>query len=168
MGIGPITVVEPGEGRRQLARDLGADLVLDPEDLETFPMWEPERIAEHATHVVLECSGKKPAMEAGFYQLRRGGMLVLVGAGMEPPTFDPNRLLLNELTVTGSFVYDHDGFERALELLASQKMPNELLIEPGEVGLDQISEALVDLASGRAAGKVMVVPRLLSAESAVR
>jgi len=167
MGIGPITVVEPGEGRRQLARDLGADLVLDPEDLETFPMWEPERIAEHAAHVVLECSGKKAAMEAGFHQLRRGGMLVLVGAGMESPTFDPNRLLLNELTVTGSFIYDHDGFERALELLASQKMPNELLIEPGEVGLDQISGALVDLASGRAAGKVMVVPRL-SAEGAVR
>ena len=35
----------------------------------------------------------------------------MVGAGIEPPRFDPNRILLNELTITGSFVYDADGFE---------------------------------------------------------
>jgi (R,R)-butanediol dehydrogenase/meso-butanediol dehydrogenase/diacetyl reductase len=159
-GIGPVTVVEPTEGRRRLARDLGADEVLDPSELEVFPMWEPERQSDRAVHVVLECSGKKAAMEAGFHQLRRGGTMALVGAGMEPPTFDPNRFLLNELTVTGSFIYDHDGFERALELLASGRMPNHLLIEPEDIALDGISNALVELASGRAAGKVMVVPRL--------
>ena len=34
--------------------------------------------------------------------------LVLVGAGIEAPSFDPNRLILNELQVSGSFVYDAD------------------------------------------------------------
>lgn len=159
-GIRPITAVEPGEKRKQLARDLGADEVLDPGDLEIFPSWEPERIAEHAVHVVLECSGKKAAMEAGFHQLRRGGTLALVGAGIEHPTFDPNRFILNELTVCGSFVYDKDGFERALELLSSGDLPNERLIEPDDVPLDRISEAIEGLATGRIGGKVMVVPRL--------
>jgi len=159
-GIGPVTAVEPGEKRKQLARDLGADEVLDPADLEVFASWEPERIAERAVHVVLECSGKKEAMEAGFHQLRRGGTLALVGAGIEHPTFDPNRFILNELTVRGSFVYDKDGFERALELLSSGDLPNELLIEPDDVPLDRISEALEGLATGRIGGKVMVVPRL--------
>ena len=68
--------------------------------------------------MVLECSGKKAAMEAGFHQLRRGGTLALVGAGIEHPTFDPNRFVLNELHVVGSFIYDQGGFERALDLLA--------------------------------------------------
>ena len=90
-----------------------------PDELELFPPFEPDRISTRAVDVVLECSGKKAAMEAGFHQLRRGGTLVLVGAGIEAPSFDPNRMLLNELVVTGSFVYDADGFERALELLAS-------------------------------------------------
>jgi threonine dehydrogenase-like Zn-dependent dehydrogenase len=125
-----------------------------------FPMWEPERISERATHVVLECSGKKSAMEAGFHQLRRGGTLVLVGAGMEPPSFDPNRFVLNELHVVGSFVYDKGGFERALELLASDGFPTDLLIEADDVPLDQLSDALAGLAAGRYAGKVMVVPQL--------
>ena len=159
-GFDQVTVVEPGERRRRLARDLGAGAVLDPSELESFAMWEPEQIARRATHVVLECSGKKPAIEAGFQQLARGGTLVMVGAGMEAPSFDPNRMILNELHVCGSFVYDADGFERALELLASGSLPNQLLIEPDDVPLDRISETLVDLADGKLAGKVMVAPWL--------
>lgn len=159
-GLGPVTVVEPAERRQQLARDLGADDVVHPADLETFARWEPEKMAERAVHVVLECSGKKAAMEAGFEQLRRGGTLALVGAGLEAPTFDPNRFLLNELHVVGSFVYDLDGFDRALEMLASDGFPNDLLIEAEDVPLDGISDALVGLAEGRLAGKVMVVPRV--------
>ncbi len=141
-GVGPITVVEPGESRRHLAAELGADTVLDPGDLEVFPQWEPERIAEGAVDVVLECSGKKVAMEAGFCRLRRGGRMVMVGAGIEAPTFDPNRMLLNELTVCGSFVYDADGFDRALELLASDGFPLDALIAPDDVPLDRLVDTM--------------------------
>ncbi len=159
-GIGPVTVVEPGERRQQLARDLGADVVLHPSDLEKFAPWEPERISDHAAHVVLECSGKKEAMETGFHHLRRGGTLALVGAGIEHPTFDPNRFILNELHVVGSFVYDKGGFEAALYLLADPAFPADLLIEAEEVPLEGVGDALVGLAEGRYAGKVMVAPRL--------
>ncbi|MGH9017198.1 MAG: zinc-binding dehydrogenase, partial [Acidimicrobiales bacterium] len=107
---------------------------------------------------VLECSGKKAAMEVGFHQLRRGGRLVLVGAGIEAPSFDPNRLLLNELEICGSFVYDEGGFPAALELLTSGAIPVERLIDPDDIGLDDIGATLRELAAGRIAGKVMVVP----------
>ncbi len=160
MGITDVTVVEPHEARRRLAADLGARAVIDPADLEVFPSWEPERLSSRPVHVVLECSGHKAAIEAGFHQLRRGGILVMVGAGIDHPTFDINRMILNELTVTGSFVYDLGGFERALELLASDGFPADLLIEPTAVPLDAIGQALEDLAVGRIAGKVMVVPEV--------
>ena len=107
-------------------------------------------------------------MEAGFNQLRRGGTLALVGAGVEQPTFDPNRFILNELHVVGSFVYDQGGFERALELLASDGFPSDLLIEAEDVPLDGMSDALVGLAEGRFAGKVMVVPRLSEGAAVIR
>ena len=159
-GIGPVVAVEPGERRRQLAGALGAAEVLGPEDLEVFPAWEPERTARRAVDVVLECSGKRSAMEAGFHQLRRGGTLALVGAGVDQPRFDPNRFILNELSVVGSFVYDEGGFADALAMLADPAFPSELLIESEDVPLDRVSEALAGLAEGRFAGKVMVVPRL--------
>ncbi|MGH9110701.1 MAG: zinc-dependent alcohol dehydrogenase, partial [Acidimicrobiales bacterium] len=159
-GLGPVTVVEPALPRQALARAIGAAEVLTPDDLPIFPLWEPERISPRAVDVVFECSGKKTAMEAGLAQLRRGGRLVLMGAGIEPPRFDPNRMLLNELTVCGSFVYDADGFDRALGLLAAPgALPTDVLIEPDDVPLDRLGATLDGLATGRIAGKVMVVPR---------
>jgi threonine dehydrogenase-like Zn-dependent dehydrogenase len=159
-GFGPVTVVEPAPPRQALARALGAE-VLEPGDLPTYPLWEPEQMSPLAVDVVLECSGRRAAMEAGLHQLRRGGHMVLVGAGIEPPTFDPNRMLLNELTVTGAFVYDADGFDRALELLATPAaIPTELLIEADDIGLDRLGEAVRQLAAGETAGKVMVAPGL--------
>ncbi len=160
-GIGPVTVVEPGERRRELATKLGAEKVLDPTEIEIVPaLGARDGSRRHAVHVVLECSGKRAAMETGFHQLRRGGTMALVGAGMEGPKFDPNRFLLNELHVVGSFVYDLGGFDHALELLASDGFPTDVLIEGEDVTLDRISDALVGLAEGRLAGKVMVVPWL--------
>jgi (R,R)-butanediol dehydrogenase / meso-butanediol dehydrogenase / diacetyl reductase len=159
-GLGPVTVVEPAPPRQALARALGAD-VLHPDDLPTYPMWEPEEMSPLAVDVVLECSGNRAAMQAGLHQLRRGGRMVLVGAGMQAPSFDPNRMLLNELTVTGSFVYDADGFDRALVLLSTPgAIPTEVLIESGDVGLDRVGEAVRRLAAGETAGKVMVAPGL--------
>ncbi len=157
-GFEGVTAVEPGAARRDLAQRLGATRVFHPDELETFPMWEPERIAEHAVDVVFECSGKRSAMEAGFQQLLRGGRLTLVGAGIEPPSFDPNRMILNELHVCGSFIYDADGFEQALAMLASGVLPTDDLIDPTDVPLEGLGDALLDLAQGRIAGKAMVVP----------
>ncbi len=162
MGIDEITVVEPSEGRRKLASALGASEVVDPADLDVFPSWEPERQSSRAAHVVLECSGHRAAIEAAFCQVRRGGILVMVGAGIDHPTFDINRMILNELTVTGSFVYDLGGFEKALDMLASDGFPNDLLIEGDTVPLNGIVQALEDLAVGRIAGKIMVVPEVRS------
>jgi len=97
-------------------------------------------------------------MEAALSQLKRAGTLVLVGAGIRRPKFDNNRILLNELTITGSFVYDADGFERALELLAQPDFPSDVLIEPGDVPLAGMLDALHGLEAGDLAGKVMIVP----------
>jgi hypothetical protein len=60
--------------------------------------------------------------------------------------------------ITGAFVYDHDGFERALDLLARPDFPTEVLIEPDDVPLDGILAAIQDLGAGERAGKVMIVP----------
>jgi (R,R)-butanediol dehydrogenase / meso-butanediol dehydrogenase / diacetyl reductase len=165
-GHGSVTVVEPAPPRQALARALGAE-VLDPTDLPTYPLWEPEQMSPLAVDVVLECSGARAAMEAGLHQLGRGGRMVLVGAGIQPPRFDANRILLNELTITGSFVYDADGFDRALELLATPgAIPTDLLIEAQDIALDVVGDAVRRLAAGEIAGKVMVAPGLAVAARA--
>jgi (R,R)-butanediol dehydrogenase/meso-butanediol dehydrogenase/diacetyl reductase len=163
MGVNDVVVSEPHEQRRALCERLGARTVT-PDELVVPPM--PHDIVDDPFDVVLECSGRKEAMEAGLAQLKRGGRLVLVGAGIRAPRFDPNRILLNELEITGSFVYDADGFPRALELLASGRMPLDVLVEPDDVPLDGIVDATVDLFEGRRPAKAMVVPVVQSSPPA--
>jgi (R,R)-butanediol dehydrogenase/meso-butanediol dehydrogenase/diacetyl reductase len=153
-------VVEPAPPRRALAASLGATSVRGPEELDVPSIAEPDRIVDAAVDVVFECSGKRAAMEAGLAQLRPTGRLVLVGAGIEPPHFDPNRILLNELVITGSFTYDADGFDRSLELLASGELPLDLLLEPTAVPLTELLDAMQQLAAGKLAAKVLVAPGL--------
>lgn len=157
-GVDDVTCVEPGERRQSLARAIGASSVVHPDTLDVPSIAEPGRVADGSVDVVLECSGKASAMEAGLGQLGRGATLVLVGAGIEAPRFDPNRILLNELVITGAYNHDDDGFEQALDLLASGALPVEALVEPGAVGLDEVLEAMHGLADGRLAGKVLVRP----------
>lgn len=156
--VDDIVCVEPSPGRQSLARKVGATEVVHPDDLTVPTVADPGRIVDGAVDVVLECSGRASAMEAGLAQLVRAGRLVLVGAGIEAPRFDPNRILLNEVTVTGAFNHDDDGFERALDLLAAGAIPIDVLTEPGEVGLDGLLHALRGLADGRVVGKVLVRP----------
>jgi 2-desacetyl-2-hydroxyethyl bacteriochlorophyllide A dehydrogenase len=158
LGVDDITCVEPSKARQALATTLGATRVLDPADLVVPSIAEPGLVVDDAVDVVLECSGKALAMEAGLAQLVRGGTLVLVGAGIESPRFNPNRILLNELVITGAYEYAHDGFERALDLLASGALPIDALLEPDDVPLTGLLEAMHDLANGRRAGKVLVRP----------
>jgi len=157
LGIDDIVVSEPKESRRTLCEKLGARAV-DPADLVTPGM--PYDTVEEPFDVALECSGNGRAQESALAQLKRGGTLVLVGAGMARPKFDPNRILLNELVITGAFVYDHDGFPRALELLASGRLPNDLLVEQEDYPLTRLLDAAVGLHEGDLAAKAMVVPRV--------
>ena len=130
--------VEPGERRKELARALGASEVLDPADLEVFPAVgaRADLPARPPTWFSSARARRRP-WRPGSTSCARGGTLALVGAGIEHPTFDPNRFILNELKVVGSFVYDQGGFEQALDLLASDGFPTEQLIEAEDVPLDR-------------------------------
>ena len=160
LGHDDVRVCEPGPLRRALAERVGATWIGGPEDLEVPSIADPGRVVEDPVDAALECSGHSSAMEAGLAQLERGGRLVLVGAGMHYPTFDSNRIVLNELVITGSFTYAEDGFSAALDLLASGRLPLDALIEPQDVGLGGLLAAMRSLAGGETAGKVMVDPRL--------
>ena len=158
MGVDHVMCAEPGEARQALARDVGATMVMHPRELEVPTIAEPGRVVDGAVDAVLECSGNAQAMEAGLAQLVRGGTMVIVGAGMAQPRFDPNRILLNELVITGAYEYSTDGFEQALALLASDSFPVDTLLEPDDVPLTGVLDAMRDLAEGRLAGKVLVKP----------
>ncbi len=158
-GVHDITVSEPAERRRARAQELGAARVVRPEEL---PQSTVARPPDEPYSVVFECSGNPRAAESAFDQLDYAGVLVYVGTGREYPQVNHNRMIVLELTLIGAYNYDAEGFGPALELLASGRMPLDLLIEPDDVSLDQLLPTLHRLAAGELAGKVMVTPEVSS------
>ena len=159
-GVTDIVVSEPNPARRALASRLGATKVVAPDVLEVPTVAEPSRVVSDAVDVALECSGKAAAMVAACAQLTRGGTLVLVGAGMDRPRFDPNRILINELVVTGAFEYEANGIADALAVLASGAIDVAAMVEPEDVSLADLPTAMDKLGSGDLPGKVLVAPSM--------
>jgi len=147
--------VEPGEGRAALATRLGAS-VRAVDDLEVTA--HPGEPVAEAVPVMFETSGARSAIEMGLTQLSPGGIQVLVGTGLDYPKLDTNRIILNELRVTGAFNYDAAGFDDALTLIGSGSFPVDELIDADSVPLDHLLPTMQRLRAGEIPGKAMVRP----------
>jgi L-iditol 2-dehydrogenase len=155
-GVYDVTVSEPAPARRERARTVGAARVVTPDALPKPSMGSP--VPEPYT-VVFECSGNAAAGESAIDQLDFAGTCVLVGTGHDFPRLNHNRVIVLENTIIGSYNYDDHGFEAALELLASGRMPLDALVEPVDVFLDELLPVMQRCAAGELPGKVMVRPR---------
>jgi 2-desacetyl-2-hydroxyethyl bacteriochlorophyllide A dehydrogenase len=154
-GVRDITVSEPTPARRDRAKAVGAAVVIAPDQ---FPSPALGRPVDEPFAVAFECSGHASAAEAALDQLDVAGTLVFVGTGRQPPRINHNRMIVLELTIIGAYNYESDGFRPALELLASGALPTDLLIEPDDVLLGGVGDAMQRLAQGEIAGKVLVRP----------
>jgi 2-desacetyl-2-hydroxyethyl bacteriochlorophyllide A dehydrogenase len=157
LGCTDITVSEPAPKRQALARQVGAQTVVGPDQLPGAPPLPMELVAE-PFRAAIECSGRREAVESALASLDMGGVLVLSGTGMHRPRFDPNRIILNELTITGTVEYTPGDYRAALDLLEAEQLPTGLLIEPDDQPLDRLESVLGRLSRGELAGKVMMVP----------
>ena len=156
-GLHDITVSEPAPTRRERAREIGAARVVTPDELPAVPIGQ---VADGPYTFAFECSGHAAAAEAALDQLDYAGTLVFVGTGSTPPRINHNRMIVLELTAIGAYNYDAAGFAPALALLASGDLPLDLLIEPADVLLDGLLDAMHRLVAGELPGKVLVRPEV--------
>jgi 2-desacetyl-2-hydroxyethyl bacteriochlorophyllide A dehydrogenase len=154
-GVQDIVVSEPAPARRERAAALAASAVIAPDALPRAAMGRP---VEAPFTIVFECSGQGAAAEQALDQLDYAGTFVFVGTGSTPPRVNHNRVIVMEQTLIGAYNYDAEGFGPALELLASGTLPLDQLIEPIDIGLDQVLATMRRLAAGELPGKVMVTP----------
>jgi 2-desacetyl-2-hydroxyethyl bacteriochlorophyllide A dehydrogenase len=152
-GAVKIILMEPVAEKRELAKKLGADLVIDPatEDIKVFL----ERNAIWDIHVVIECVGRKETMMDAINFTGRGGTALLFG--LTPPDceipFMPFKAFQKELNITASFTnqYTH---ARAAEIIASGRLRLQELISD-VFSLDEIQKAF-DMEVRK--GKIIIVP----------
>ena len=114
--------------RLMLARDLGADYVVDVEREDAAALLATVTAQGLGADVVYECSGAGPAAQMAVTLVRRRGRYVQVGLFGKSIAFDLDQVVLRELTVTGTNASTPPSWLRALELLRSGQVRTAPLI----------------------------------------
>lgn len=133
-----------------LARDLGADFVLDG---------GPDLIAEVAeitgggAHVVIDFVGELGVENICWQMVRQGGQLFVVGYGgkIEVPTV---HMVVNEINLGGSLVGNFTELVELMELNADGKVK----MHYSKYTLNDINTALADFKNRKFAGRGVIVP----------
>ncbi|MDD4238932.1 MAG: alcohol dehydrogenase catalytic domain-containing protein [Desulfotomaculaceae bacterium] len=111
-GISQVAVVDLSPDRCELAKRLGADLVM-----ESFPDDFSSQV-----DVVIEAVGVEKTLQGSVKWLRPGGRLVMAGLYEDKICFDPNDIVVKELEVVGVNAYETADLHKAINHLASDSI----------------------------------------------
>ncbi|MGC9291745.1 MAG: L-threonine 3-dehydrogenase [Acidobacteriaceae bacterium] len=153
-----VYALEVKEHRRELARAMHADVILDPvnEDVYSVVM---EKTGGVGVDVVLEMSGHPDAMRLGFRILRTGGRVSLLGIPSKPFEFD----FAKDIIFKGATVQGINGrrmFETWYQMEALLKS-GKLDLFPAithRVPMTDFAKVMALLESGEAS-KIVLTPR---------
>jgi len=161
-GAGRLVASGSRDSRREIARQIGVDEVIDP--AETDAATAIQAATGGGADVVFEVAGAKSSFETAVKSARRGGNVTVISLFEESVDFDPNSIVHGELVLNGVFGYeagplgDRD-YETVLRLLADGRIDPEPLVT-GRIGLGDVVddgfEALLDRSSGHV--KILVRP----------
>ena len=147
-GAGKVILCERLEGRRTLAGELGADLVIDDAD-------KVEEVLGRKPDAVIECIGSPGTQAKAFELVRKGGNVQLFGDGDMTRTFSLPSMICyeKELKVTGAALnpFTH---AQALKVAASKRV-NLLPLISGRIPIEKLKETL-DRGYGKDDVKILV------------
>lgn len=156
-GASIVVVSEPVEEKRKLARQAGADIVMNPQEEESLQVFREHRIKQ--ADVVIECVGFKQTMETAIACAGKNSTVMLFGLGSPDDVIPvkPYEVFAREIDIKASFINPYTQ-GRALEIIRSGKIRLEPLMA-GEIGLSELGEVLAE-PKRRRQGKILVNPWL--------
>ena len=172
-GVHPIVAADFSPRRRELALQMGADLVVDPKEKSPYtswremavysdpskapllPPWTPGPAVRPA--VIFECVGVPGVIEAIMSAAPGNARIVVVGVCMERDQIEPLTGISKELNIQFVLGYAPEEFAATLSHLAEGRVNADPLIT-GKVGVEGVAKAFEDLASPETHAKILVEP----------
>jgi len=115
-GARKIMVAEISDGRKRLAQDLGADLIIDPRE-ENLPAIIERQTNGLGVDILFDAAGIPETLSSNFTLVKKGGEIMIVGITEEPTPADFFTVVLNELTIKGSYL-GFNEYPLAIEMLS--------------------------------------------------
>jgi L-iditol 2-dehydrogenase len=152
----PVIVVEPQASRRNMAKDLGADIVLDPTDGELVEQVMDCTGGRGAT-MVLECSGSNGALATMLEVIGKQGRIVLIGqsAGRMIP-IEIGQAIFQRTTIIGSSGSPY-FFPKTLTFM-SRRLVDLMPVVTHQFPLSDVLDAFELGKRGEDCAKILVLP----------
>jgi len=126
-GVSRVIISELSDSRKELARELGAD-VIDPREVDVTE-YARSVTAGAGVDVSFDASGVgKPTLQPALDALRSGGRSVIVAQFHGEVPIDPNLFLTTEKGVVGSFAYTGEDFAEVIDAIADGRLEPEKLV----------------------------------------
>ena len=156
LGVDRVIVVGKRKHRINLARQLGADEVIDAEQENAF---EVVRDLTHGigANIVAECTGRTSVWEDSIRLVSKGGTVILFGGcpGGTSVSFDTGRLHYDQITLKGIFHFTPKAVRKTYDLLVNRKIDVRELIT-GEYPLAKLNKVFKLLSEGNCIKYAMV------------
>ncbi|WP_138440479.1 zinc-binding dehydrogenase [Marinobacter alexandrii] len=173
MKIGPIVASDFSKARRDLAGQMGADVVVNPAEHSPYDSWKEAARTTDASlagpvspllgghdlkpSLIFECVGVPGLIQNVCAGAPFGARIVVVGLCMEKDNLIPAMPVLKELDLRFVSFYTPEEFGDTLRSLAEGELEASGLISD-VVGMDQINSAFDRLAKPESDVKIMVQP----------
>lgn len=153
-GVAHVTVSDYAETRRALAARLGADLVLNPAEVDAAE--QVTKAAGGQPPVVFECVGVEGTLRQAMELVARFGRVVVVGVCMKEDRIFPMVGINKQLTLRFVLGYSPAEYEEALQALGDGTVNSEPMVTR-TVTLDELPSAFEALADPHDC-KIVVTP----------
>lgn len=149
--LGPVAAVEPDPGKRNAALEAGAEIAIDPNAADAAA--QLTAFSGGRLTAVLDFVGAESTSALALGAMSKGGKLVLIGLFGGELKYPLPMFPLRMLTVMGSYVGSLEEMREFLELVQRIRPP---AVAIDRRPMDEVNQALDDLAHGRVAGRVVL------------
>ncbi|MCP3964784.1 MAG: alcohol dehydrogenase catalytic domain-containing protein [Lentisphaerae bacterium] len=126
-GAAKVLVRDISSFRLKVATECGIEHVSNPQD-ETIEEAAKRVFGTEGFSTVFEASGAKAAIDDAVYFIQKGGYIGIIGVFSKPPEVNMAFICEHELTMSGSMMYKHEHYLKAIEWLQNNKIKTAPII----------------------------------------
>jgi threonine dehydrogenase-like Zn-dependent dehydrogenase len=142
-GAKKIYVLEPVESKQKKALELGADKVFDPKSWNKIVRLTDKLGPDH----VFDCVGLSSTISTSLSLIKKGGCITVIG--MHDSIYNINNarlLLINSITMKGTYGFTQDVFSTSISLLEQNKINVDPIIT-SRIKIDEVPQMFEKLAN---------------------
>lgn len=150
-GAAKVFVLEKSQRRRELALQLGATGVLQPEGVDEL------KKELDLVDIVFDCVGSSSTLNMAIELVRNGGQILILGATQELVSYNQTNVLVRAIDLKHSMGYFVDDFELAIKCVSAGMFAlNDLISDV--LPIERITDGFNQLLDTEAAVKILIKP----------